>query len=319
MVRKNLQKESSHSRIQDPGFGEKIAGKTGRLINKDGSFNVTRRGGERGLRIVYQHLISLSNTSFFLMMLMGYIAVSFLFAIIYFAIGVDHLIGVRGDTPLSSFMDCFYFSTQTFTTVGYGAIAPRGILASTMASFEAFTGLIFFAISTGLMFVRFSRPKALLKYSKNAVIAPFEDGKALMFRLANARNNVLMEASARVMAVMRVAKNDTQNRRYFGLKVEIEHVTFLPLSWTLVHKIDEQSPIFGLSLSDLSDLDFEVLILISAFDDTFHQTVHSRHSYTVDEIVPDAKFVRAFNADPEGKVVMNLNDLDVYEMVSTDV
>jgi inward rectifier potassium channel len=244
------------------------------------------------------------------------VVISLIFAIFYFLIGVEHLIGVRGDTPMASFMDCFYFSTQTFTTVGYGAIAPRGILASTMASFEAFTGLIFFAISTGMMYARFSRPSAILRYSKNALIVPFEGGKALMFRLANARNNALMEANARAIVTMRPSKEDNVNRKYYGLKLELDHVTFLPLSWTLVHKIDEQSPIYGMSPEDLNDVDFELLILISAFDDTFHQTVHSRYSYTANEIVPDAKFIRAFQANSNGHVILNLQDLDVYELIS---
>jgi inward rectifier potassium channel len=316
---KSLNKKADQSRIQDPGFGEKMAGRTDRLINKDGSFNVKRKGGERGLRVIYQYLLSVGNVQFFLMTLLGYVALSFLFAVIYFMIGVENLIGVRGDTPLSSFMDCFYFSTQTFTTVGYGAIAPKGILASTMASFEAFTGLIFFAISTGMMYARFSRPRALLRYSREAVIAPFQNGKALMFRLANARNNVLLEANARVIAMMRSSKDDNINRKYYGLKLEIEHVTFLPLSWTLVHKIDEESPLYGMSIDDMKELDFEMMILISAFDDTFHQTVHSRHSYTAREIVPDARFIRAFQPDESGHIVMNLQDLDAYELISDNI
>lgn len=307
-------KNSDKSRISDPGFGEKLGGKDSRMINKDGSFNVKRKGGERGLRVIYQYLLSIGNLHFFLMMFLGYVGLSLFFALIYFWIGVDNLIGVRGETPMASFMDCFYFSTQTFTTVGYGAIAPRGIMASTMASFEAFTGLIFFAISTGMMYARFSRPRAILRYSKNALITPFEGGKALMFRLANARSNALMEANARVMVTMRPSKDDHTNRKYFGLKLELEHVTFLPLSWTLVHKIDDQSPLYGLSMEDFIDLDFEVLILISAFDDTFHQTVHSRHSYTAHELVPDAKFIRAFQPDESGHVVLNLHDLDRYEL-----
>jgi inward rectifier potassium channel len=309
-------KRADQSRIQDPGFGEKIAGRSKRLINKDGSFNVERKGGEGGLRNVYQHLLQLNNLHFFLLILLCYVAISLVFAACFFMIGTEHLIGVRGETLMGTFMDCFYFSTQTFTTVGYGAIAPKGILASTVASFEAFTGLIFFAIATGLMYARFSKPKALLRYSKNALITPFQEGKALMFRLANARNNVLMEMSARVMMVMRQSKDDNVNRKYFGLKLELDRVTFLPLSWTLVHKLDETSPLYGLSEQEMIDLDLEILILISAFDDTFHQTVHSRFSYMASEIVWDAKFIRAFKPDEKGEIIMNLADLDGYEKVN---
>ena len=312
-------RKADQSRIQDPGFGEKIAGRSKRLINKDGSFNVVRKGGEGGLRNVYQYLLQLSNSGFFLLILLAYVAFCLVFAFGFFVIGTENLIGVRGETLMGTFMDCFYFSTQTFTTVGYGAIAPKGILASTVASFEAFTGLIFFAIATGLMYARFSKPKAMLRYSKNALISPFQDGKALMFRMANARNNVLMEASARMIMMMRQSKEDTTNRKYFGLKLELDHITFLPMSWTLVHKIDETSPLYGLTEQEMIDLDLEVMILLSAFDDTFNQTVHSRYSYTGDEILWNAKFVRAFNPDEKGEIIMDLNALDSYELISETI
>ena len=308
-------KKLDQSRIQDPGFGEKIAGRAKRAINRDGSFNVQRQGGERGLRNVYQFLLQLSNISFFLLILIVYVGISTLFGLGFFLIGTEHLIGVRGETMVGTFMDCFYFSTQTFTTVGYGAIAPRGILASTLASFEAFTGLIFFALATGLMYARFSRPRALLRYSEHALITPFEQNFALMFRLANARNNVLMEMSARAILMMRVSKEDQNNRRYFSLKLEIDKITFLPMSWTLVHKMDDTSPLFGLSNNELLELDAEVLILISGFDDTFNQTVHSRFSYTAEEIVWNARFLRAFSVGEDGQVIMDLNDLDKFEIL----
>jgi inward rectifier potassium channel len=301
------------SRIQDPGFGEKIGGKAQRAINKDGSFNTVRKNGSSGLRNIYQHLLQLHNSYFFLAVLLTYVLCSLIFAALYYAIGTEHLIGVRGETALGTFMDCFYFSTQTFTTVGYGAIAPKGILASTVASFEAFCGLLFFAIATGLMYARFSKPKAMLAYSNNALIAPYQDGKALMFRLANKRNNVLMEMNARAILMMRETNSDAPNRKYFALKLEIEHIIFLPLSWTLVHKIDDSSPLFGLTEKQLIELDAEVLILISGFDDTFHQTVHSRYSYTANEFVWDAKFMRAFSLNEKGKAVMDLNELHSYE------
>lgn len=309
------QAQPDKSRIHDPGFGEEIGGKSRRLINKDGSFNVRRRGGGVGMRNVYQYLLDLSNLKFFLLILIGYVVLSLLFALLYFSIGSNHLIGVHGETLMGSFMDCFYFSTQTFTTVGYGAIAPSGAATSAVASFEAFTGLIFFAIATGLLFARFSKPRAILRYSANAVIAPYEDGEALMFRFANARNNVLMEIHARTIVVMRSATDDALHRRYFGLKLEIDSITFLPLSWTLVHKIDDSSPMKGLTLSEMKDLDFEILILITAFDDTFHQTIHSRHSYVADEMVWGAKFIRAFSPNSRGAITLDLDALDEIEMI----
>ncbi len=308
-------KNNDKSRIQDPGFGEKVGGRTKRIINRDGSFNVMRKSNGNGIRNVYQLLLSISNTYFFLLILCAYVFFSVLFAILFFCIGTEHLIGVRGETVIETFMDCFYFSTQTFTTVGYGSIAPKGILASTVASFEAFCGLLFFAIATGLMYARFSKPRAMLRYSHNALISPFQEGTALMFRLTNMRSNVLMEMNAQVIMMMRATKEDTMNRNYYTLPLEISHVNFLPLSWTLVHKIDDKSPLFELTQQDMLDLDAEVMILISGFDDTFNQTVHSRISYTADEFVWNAKFKRAFTVNEEGDAVMDVEDIHIYEKV----
>lgn len=303
------------SRINDPGFGEKIGGPARRIINPDGSFNVSRKGAERGLRSVYQYLLFLSNLEFFIFLLVCYVVINLVFAALYFVAGPENLSGLQGETPLSHFADCFYFSTQTFTTVGYGAIAPRGILVSTIASFEALLGLLAFAIATGLLFARFSKPRAFLKYSRKAVIAPYRDGRALMFRLANRRTNVLMDMHARVIMVMQASKEDRLNRQYYELKLEIANVLFVPLSWTLVHRLDDNSPLSGLTPQEMEELNLEIMVLITAYDDTFNQVVHSRFSYLGSEIEDGAKFMKAFSVDPSGEVVLDLERIDAYEKV----
>jgi len=309
-------KKSDQARIHDPGFGEKIGKGAKRIINQDGSFNVVRRNARGGVHGVYQSLLEISNTHFIITVLVSFVCINLFFAILYYLVGPEHLIGVRGETPLEHFLDCFYFSSQTFTTVGYGAIAPRGVLASTIASLEAFTGLLTFALATGLLYSRFSKPRAQLVYSRNAIIAPYLDGKALMFRLANSRNNVLMEMEAQVILMM-AQSDDIQNRKYYNLKLEVNRIQFVPLSWTLVHHIDESSPLAGLSQQDVINGKAEVLILIKAFDDTFNQTIHSRYSYIAEEFVWDVKFVKAFSLGEDGNVVLDLEDLHVYNAVDT--
>jgi inward rectifier potassium channel len=309
-------KKSDQARINDPGFGEKIGKGAKRIINPDGSFNVVRRSAGKGAHGVYQTLLELSNTHFIITVLVSFVVINLFFAILYYWVGTEHLIGVRGETPLEHFLDCFYFSSQTFTTVGYGAIAPRGVLASTIASLEAFTGLLTFALATGLLYARFSKPRALLVYSKNAIISPYQEGKALMFRLANSRNNVLMEMDAQVILMMG-QQDDINSRKYYRLKLEVSYIQFVPLSWTLVHKIDEESPLFGLKAEDLYNGQAEVLILIKAFDDTFNQTIHSRYSYVAEEFVWDVKFKKAFSLGADGNVELNLQDLHVYNAVDS--
>jgi inward rectifier potassium channel len=311
----NKASRRDQARISDPGFGEKIGSHSRRMINPDGSFNVVRLGGDKGLRNVYQHLLSISNTSFFLLILLSYTLLSLLFALFYWWIGVEYMTNVLGETPIRQFLDCFFFSTQTFTTVGYGAIAPRGLLTSTLASFEAFLGLIFFALSTGLMYARFSKPKAKLVYSKKALISPYQEGHALMFRLANQRTNVLMQMEAKLILAMQIETPTGRERKFYDLRTEIDKVLFLALSWTLVHKIDENSPLWGLTADGLARGEAEVLILISGFDDTFNQVVHSRYSYKADEFVWNAKFRRPFRTANEGMVILDLAVLHEYDKV----
>jgi inward rectifier potassium channel len=304
------------SRISDPGFGEKFGSRTKRVINKDGSFNIHLEGLEGGVRSVYQSLLGMSTFAFILGVLLGYIIISFIFSLIYYFIGVENLTQVHGKTEMTKYLDCFFFSTQTFTTVGYGAIAPKGIWMSITASLQAWMGLIYFSLATGLMYARFARPKAQLLYSRNALISPYKEGRALMFRLANERSNVLMQMEGRVILAMRDTEVVGYNRRFFELKLEVEKVLFLALSWTVVHEINETSPLYGLTEKDLADRGVEILILITGYDDTFNQIVHSRYSYTHDEFVWDAKFLSAFHSDDVGNVVMRLHDIHAYERLN---
>lgn len=310
----NHKRTLNKSRINDPGFGEKVDRNAQRIINPDGSFNIERIGVEGGFRNFYLKLLDKSNVAFFLFILTGYLIISFAFAVLYWSIGAEYMTNVLGETPIQRFMDCFFFSTQTFTTVGYGAIAPKGILTSAVASFEAFLGLVFFALATGLMYTRFSKPRATLVYSKNALIAPYLEGEAFMFRIANERTNVLMQMEAKLILSMREPGVNGE-RKYYNLGTEIDKVLFLAMSWTLVHKIDEESPLFGVTQSELNERGAEMLILLTGYDDTFNQTVHSRHSYTADEVVWKAKFKRPYRTEPSGKVIMDVNAIHDYEMV----
>ncbi|MEN9639078.1 MAG: hypothetical protein RLZZ262_946 [Bacteroidota bacterium] len=305
------------NRINDPGFGEKVGGRTQRLINKDGTFNVVNDSPRFAGHNMYQYLLEINFAKFLFIALSGFILLSGVFAVFYFITGPDSLSSKNENCGISSFLDCFYFSTQTFTTVGYGAIAPVKPLASAIAAFEAFIGLLFFAVVTGLLYSRFSKPKSKLLFSNNAIIAPFNDGQALMFRLANMRRNTLMEMSARVILVMNNEDKDNTNRRFFNLDLQLSNVVFLPSTWTLVHPITEESPLYGLTKDELLRRDGEILILISGFDDTFNQTVHARYSYVAEEFVWNARFIKAFNLNTDGKVKINLSDVHQYELLES--
>jgi inward rectifier potassium channel len=185
-----------------------------------------------------------------------------------------------------------------------------------VAALEATTGLMVFAIATGLLYGRFSRPTARIVYSDHALISPYQDGTSLQFRITNARSNVVMDLEARVL-LMTVDTVDGQLKRdFFDLPLERRRVYFFPLTWTVVHPIDSASPLFGKTPEDLARTSAEILILLQGFDDTFSQVVHSRYSYRHDEFAWGAKFLPAFYIDPEGDLVLELERIDALKVVS---
>ncbi len=290
----------------DPGFTEKVGGRLSRIIRPDGQFNVRRRGAT--WRDVHPYLFML-NTSWpvFLGMIFGaYIITNLAFACVYLEIGVAHLQGADVGTAFSRFMSAFFFSAQTLTTVGYGRISPDGLLMNLVAAFQALLGLMAFAIGTGLLFGRFSRPVARLAFSRQMLVAPYQSGASLQFRVANRRSNNLIEIEARILLSTVEDSGRGPVRKYRTLALERPSVQFLPLTWTVVHPIDEASPLWGLTPAHLAREQAEFLILIKAFDDTFFQTVHVRHSYSHNEVLWGARFVPAFQADAQGEMVLDL-------------
>jgi inward rectifier potassium channel len=298
----------------DPGLTTQFSGALRRTINKDGSFNVHRKGTRWRDVNLYLKLIDTTWPRFLITVTAGFLMINMVFAWIYVMLGVEHLQGQ--ETEMSSFTNAFFFSIHTLTTVGYGNIFPRGVWANLVAAIEAATGLMVFAIATGLLYGRFSRPTARIVFSDHMLVAPYQDGTSLQFRITNARSNVLMDLEARVLLMTVDPVNGQLKRDYFDLPLERRRVYFFPLTWTVVHPIDSASPLFGKTPEDLARTSTEVLILIQGFDDTFSQTVHARYSYRHDEIVWGAKFVPAFSVDPGGDLVLDVDRIDQLKLVS---
>ncbi|MBZ5723815.1 MAG: ion transporter [Acidobacteriia bacterium] len=297
----------------DPGLTQQVIAPVRRIINQDGTFNVHRRGTTWRDFHPYLHLINMGWASFLATLLFGYIVINTCFAAAYFALGPDQLQGAGAATAAGRFLNDFFFSSHTLSTVGYGNISPKGMAANAVAAFEALVGVLGFALATGLLFGRVSRPSAKVGFSENMLIAPYQDGTSLQFRVVNRRVNSLMEIEARIMLMTVETKDSAAQRAYHLLKLEREKVLFLPLTWTVVHPIDNESPLWGKTAEDLRRLQAEVLILIKAYDDTFAQTVLARHSYRHDEILWNRRFAPAFSVDQEGDLVLEL--LKVGEVV----
>lgn len=304
----------------DPGFTEKYQGKLQRVINPDGHFNVRRRGATWRDVHPYLFMINTSWPIFAALILAGYVIANLVFAFVYLGIGVEHLRGAETGTLLSRFLSAVFFSAQTFTTVGYGSVSPNGFLANLVAAFQALLGLMAFAVATGLLFGRFSRPAARLEFSRQMVVAPYADGSSLQFRVANRRANNLMEIQAEVLLMTVEPSDHGLKRKYRPLALERKSVAFMPLTWTVVHPIDETSPLWGMTIEQLARRQAEFLILIKAFDDTFSQTIHARRSYRHEEVVWGARFAPAFEPDSYGRMELDLDrisDIAVTESQGT--
>jgi inward rectifier potassium channel len=302
----------------DPGLTQKYDGPLRRVINADGSFNVLRRGTTWRDVHPYLHLVSIPWSWFFGWVLLAYIIVNSLFAAAYFWLGPGALAGKLDLAhPSSRFLQCVFFSSQTLTTVGFGAISPASPAANVVAAFEALCGLLGFAVATGLLFGRVSRPSARIGFSEKALITPYQEGTSLQFRVVNRRANTLVEPAVTLM-MMTVDRSDGQSRREFKiLKLEREKIMLFPLTWTVVHPIDSESPLFGKTAADLEALQAEFMVFAKAWDETFSQTVHQRFSYRFSEIVWGAGFTPAFGVDTNGALQVHLDKVGAYATASS--
>jgi len=281
---------------RDLGFGSVVAGDTRvRLLNRDGTFNVHREGtGFWQSMGLYHWLLQLSWPRFFALVVATYMAVNLLFAFAYLLAGPGSLVGPM---PLGQFGRAFFFSIETFGTIGYGNIAPQNTAAHVILSTEALAGLLAVALITGIVFARFSRPVPKIAFSNRALIAPYRGSRGLMFRIANERSSQLIDVEARVVVALFDRRDGHATRRFSVLSLERNRVALFPLSWTVVHPIEENSPLFGLSERDLAEKGAEFLVLLTGLDETFMQTVHARSSYRYDEIVWGARFSDIFDKD----------------------
>lgn len=302
------------------GFGTNSNSTGGRFVNKDGHANVVKRGVNLLNRYSWYHtMLEMKLSKFLLLIFIIYIVANLFFAGIYYLIGIDHLAGVNTGSSFKNFTEVFFFSAQTFTTVGYGRISPVGFLASAVSTFEAFLGLLSFAIATGLFYGRFSRPQAFLKFSNNALIAPYREGTALMFRVAPYKNNTLSQLEVTLTMAITTEENGKLTDQFFSLDMEISKINSLALSWTIVHPINEASPFHELSKDDISRTDIEIMVFVKAFDEVFSNNVVSRTSYISNEIIWGAKFNMMYHPNEDmSKTILTLDKLNSYSNVEID-
>lgn len=299
----------------DPGLTTQFGGELRRTINKDGSFNVHRRGVKFRDLNFYLFLIDTTWPRFIGLVLLWYFLVNVLFASLFVAAGIEHLIGASVNTGMGPFLSAFFFSVHTLTTVGYGSMYPTGITSNIIAGLESMLGLMGFALATGLLYGRFSRPSARIVFSDAMLVTPYQDITSLQFRIANGRHNVMMDVEAKVLMMSVEQEGAEKRRKYAGLDLERSIVNFLPITWTVVHPISPESPLFGKTAEDLARVETEFLIVVKGFDETFSQVVHARNSYRHEELVWGARFQPAFFVDRNGDIILELDRVNDRKLI----
>ena len=309
------QTETEQAKTENTGFGSNAASYGGRFLNQDGTPNIEKKGIGFFARVSWFHsMLTISGWRFFLIILFFYIFVNLLFTLVYYFIGVEHLVGLKTSSESEKLIEAFFFSTQTYTTVGYGRISPTGFLMNAVSSFHALIGLLSFAVATGLMYGRFSLPKAFIKFAENAVIAPYKEGSALMIRLTPYKNTTLTDAETKFTLVIMSDEQGKTSNQFFTLSLELRSINALTLSWTVVHPITQESPLYNFSKEDFSNSKGEIIVFVKAFDDKFSNTVIARTSYTFQEIIYGSKYVPMFYRDNEkDTTILDLDKLSVTE------
>lgn len=303
-------------RDRDLGFGSIVTGRSRmRFLNPDGSFNVERTGLPLLTSLnLYHTVLTMSWRAFLVIVLLLYFMSNVVFGLLYASIGTGALVDTSGDPVQNIFVRGFFFSVQTFATIGYGTIHPVGLIPNLLVTIESYYSLLANALITGVVFARFARPTAKVVFSEVAVIAPYQGKTGLMFRLVNGRSNQMIEVEAKVMFARFCPEDGKLVRKFDLLDLERRKVAFFPLSWTVVHPIDEDSPLFGVTELDLRRTDAEILILLSATDETFAQMVHTRTSYKPDQIRVGAKFVSIYNEMQDNEPI----SIDVRKLSLTE-
>ena len=311
------QKKESTRPLENTGFATDRIDANKRFVNKNGSPNVAMTGISPLQRFHgYHYMLSLPNWRFFLLIVFFYFVINFIFATLYIAIGIEHLAGVITGSFFDNFVEAYFFSAQTLTTVGYGRISPVGLPANILSSFEALIGIMTLAIITGLLYGRFTKPRAFIKFSNNAIIAPFQDGFGLMVRIAPSKLNSISELFATMTVSLNEEIDGIIKSNFYSVPLQLDKLMNLALSWTIVHPIDSDSPLFNMTKEDIDTKRVQVIVHLKGFDEGFSNTVVARTGYVWNEIKTNVRFKPMFKyLEEDKKTVLELHKLSETEEI----
>jgi len=302
----------------DTGFGTSATSYGGRFINKDGSFNLRKEGLSFWDRLSLFHtMLNMPRWKFISLIVIFFVIINLFYTAIYWFIGSEQFTGMIARDGWEKFKELYFFSTETYTTVGYGRVNPVGTTANFVASIEALSGFLSLAIATGLIYGRFSKPRAFLAFTKHALISPYQDGTGFMFRFTSYKDNHnLTNVEVKVSLSLLQPEDDKMIYKFYDLPLERSRVDSLPMNFTVVHPIDENSPLAGFNHEDMKASDVEIYVLVRAFDDVYSATVLQRTSYTFDEIIFNAKFIPMYReSEDRNTTILQLHKLNEYKKV----
>lgn len=294
--------------------------KSSNLLHPDGTLNIKPKGiSIFNQADLHNSMITMNWLAFFLVITFIFITINVIFSIIYISLGPNEIIGILKHDVWGYILEIFFFSTQTLTTLGYGRVSPIGVAASSVAAVESMLGVILFAFATGLSYARFARPRPSIIYSKNMVIGPYQDGQALMVRAVNFKKNQLVDLTAEIIFTVNIRVEGKPKRFFYTLPLEQGKLGMMMMSWVIVHKIMEESPLYGLTAEDLESSDAEILVMIKGSDDILSQNVFSRTSFKASQIIWDAEFVSINEMDEVGNLQIDISRMhETRKITNTD-
>ena len=299
----------------DLGFGSVVAQAVrGRFFNRDGRPNSKKYGlGAQRLARFYLASLDASWTVFFLWMMGILLLLNGCFALAYVSLGDGALKGTEEMGLSDPFLQAFTYSVGVFTTTGTGMIHAYGATANWLANLESFVGPVTLVLAFGLLIARLTRPRMRIGFSESAIIAPYQGGRALMFRIVNLQPGELSDVQARVSMARFENKDGARTRVFHPLALERNSVEVFTLHWTVVHPIIADSPLAGVTPESMADSQAEFLIFINALEETFSTRVSMRSSYLWDELRWDVKFASIFANGPDGVIAIDVERLSRTE------
>lgn len=284
------------------------------MLGKDGKFQVERNSAVVGFLDGFTELTTMGVGRLLLTIFLGYFILNVIFAGLYMMVGVEHIGNADLGSQSGRWMTAVGMSLETVTTVGYGSLYPASPSVWMVAGVEGVFGILGFSLIGAVIFARFARPKARLAHSEIALVSPFQEGWGLMIRVANRRSTLLSDVEAKLMLVLSEGEAGKERLSYFNLPLQMSGISYLPLTWTVVHPLNAESPLAGMSRKDLEARRAEMIFTIKGFDEVYMQPVITRMSYRWDEVVWGGRFAMAFSSK-NGTMQLELEKISEHTLV----